>query len=157
MSFSINATASAPSLGIGSLSYRFLVAAQNMFAGVELLSIDPSKAPIACAFLAGQTLECALKSYLAYDIMKHEGKTEEETVKELRSPDHNLDTLWENAVRRSLKLPCPKPVWLNPLNEGYQSPFYFRYPSKYNMMMLPPLASMSMGLKSIIDTVEKSV
>src|SRR5437870_4465735 len=82
----------------------YLIAARNLYAGMEALSLEPGKTGIACAFLAAQALECGLKAYLS-----HVGVTEDT----LRGPQirHNLEALWVEAVQHALNVQAQPPQW----------------------------------------------
>ena len=133
-----------------SLSESYLIAARALYTGVELLSVEPSKAGVPCSLLAGQTVECALKCYLA-----HCGKSEEQLSK---APfGHNLEELWTEAVRLGLTIQPNPPRWCLILNSGHDKPFPFRYPTGLNFITVPALSSMASDIRFIVEVVGKSV
>ena len=82
----------------------YLNAARQLYAGMEALSLQPSKTGVACSFLAAQTLECGLKSYLSNNGVA-ENKLKE---KEIR---HDLEKLWVQAVQHGLDVSSQPPQW----------------------------------------------
>ena len=92
----------------------YLIAARHLYAGMEALSLEPGKTGIACAFLAAQSLECGLKSYLS-----HVGITEDKLkAQQIR---HNLKALWAEAVQHGLNAQAQPPQWCVILNSAHDS------------------------------------
>ncbi|PIS38423.1 MAG: hypothetical protein COT35_00885 [Nitrospirae bacterium CG08_land_8_20_14_0_20_52_24] len=128
----------------------YLIAARHLYAGMEALSLEPGKTGIACAFLAAQSLECGLKSYLS-----HVGITEDKLkAQQIR---HNLKALWAEAVQHGLNAQAQPPQWCVILNSAHDKPYYFRYPMGLNMVTVPALVPMAQELKNILAVVEKSI
>jgi len=125
----------------------FMVAAKALLSGAEPLSTSPTAHPMACAFLAAQSLECMLKSYLS-----HTGITEDELSK--KPYGHDLAQLWLEAVGAGLKIASQPPHWCFTLKTGHSYPYRFRYPMKLNGFGLPALVPMTLELKSIVQIVE---
>lgn len=91
----------------------FLTSAICFRDGAEYLS-EGGKAPIACAYLVGIALECALKAYLVKKGIS------EEKLKD--NYGHDLEKLWSTARGKGLSIEGPQ--WLNKLNKVYNSPFH---------------------------------
>ena len=128
----------------------YLIAAKGLYPGVEVLVNSPGQTATACAFLAAQALECALKSYLS-----HVGKTENE----LKAPSirHNLEALWAWAVCEGLSIQSQPPQWCITLNSAHDKPYYFRYPMGLNGLVLPALVPMASDLKNLLATVGQAI
>jgi hypothetical protein len=131
-------------------SQSYLIAAKGLFLGAEALASNSGQTGMACAFLAAQVLECALKSYLA-----HAGKPESE-LKE-SSLRHNLELLWTQAVGEGLNVQSEPPDWCCTLNSAHDKPYYFRYPMELNVSVFPDLLPMVSDLKSLLAAVEKVI
>jgi hypothetical protein len=136
-----------------------LYSAREMMKGVHVLA--QSDAQVACALLAGQTLECVLKSYLA-----HKGIATDKLI----GFGHDLVRLWESAAAYGLTLDPKPPQWcteLHGLYAGYppgQKPrrpdrpaYYLRYPTKQHGFLLKPISSMTSELQSVVDSVDTLV
>ena len=132
------------------LPYAYLVAARGFFPAVRLLAESSAGVQRACAFLAAQTLECALKAYLS-----HVGFSEAELKDKKRR--HNLEFLWREASDRGLSIDQQPPLWCSLLNSGHDDPYHFRYPLKIHGIVVPPLPSMVAELRKLIDAVEVAV
>jgi len=131
-------------------SQSYLVAAKGLFVGAEVLASNSRQTTMACAFLAAQALECALKSYLI-----HVGKTESELkVPAIR---HNLEFLWTEAAGQGLNAQSTPPHWCSTLNSAHDKPYYFRYPMGLNGFVFPGLLPMVPDLKSLLATVEEII
>ncbi|WP_017842790.1 hypothetical protein [Methylotuvimicrobium buryatense] len=128
----------------------YLIAARGLFEGAEALAISTSPKLLSCAFLSAQTLECALKAFLASS-----GATE----KRLRSPSirHNLEALWAEAVAGGLAIPAQPPQWCTLLNSAHDKPYYFRYPMRLNGMSLPAPRQMVDELRSLLALIGGAV
>ena len=128
----------------------FLVAARALFSGAEALAVLTTPHPMACAFLAAQSLECALKAYLA-----HDGKSE--ITLSRRPYGHDLERLWLEASRTGLPIQSTPPEWCTTLTSGHSYPYRFRYPLKLNGYTMPALAPMAAELKVVIQSIEQFV
>jgi hypothetical protein len=102
------------------------------------------------AFLAAQTLECALKSYLS-----HAGIPQKKL--KCRPLRHNLENLWIEAVNKGLNVQAQAPQWCLILNSAHDEPYYFRYPMGLNVTTLPALVPMASELEMVLAVVEKSI
>jgi hypothetical protein len=128
----------------------YLIAAKGLFLGLEALATNSGQTTMACAFLAAQALECALKSYLS-----HAGKPETEL--KIPSVRHNLEWLWTEAVCKGLCIQSDPPQWCVTLNSGHDKPYYFRYPMGLNGFVFPALVPMTSDLRSLLAKVEQIV
>lgn len=128
----------------------FLESARQFYYGGEKLNEGGSnKTAIACAFLCGFATECVLKAYLS-----HVGVT----IQTLKDIGHDLNTLWEKAVGKGLKVvDKTPPAWCAALSQLHNRPFHLRYPRGLNEMNLPAPEEMISGLKDVIDAVEKQM
>jgi hypothetical protein len=125
------------------------VAARCLYSGVEALAGSSVETARACAFLAAQSLECALKSYLS-----HAGVGESRIKNHLR---HNLESLWIEAVKYHLNIQSQPPQWCVILNSVHDKPYYLRYPMGINGIELPELIPMAYDLKDILAVVEHAI
>lgn len=73
----------------------------------------------AFAYLAAQSLEAALKCLLS-----RAGVSTKRMKNVLR---HDLESLWREALSRSVPLEDPPPRWCATLNSGHDKPHVFRY------------------------------
>lgn len=128
----------------------YLTAAHGFFPAVHLLADSSASVQRACAFLAAQTLECALKAYLS-----HAGFTEAKLKDKKRR--HNLEFLWREASDHGLSIDQQPPLWCRLLNSGHDDPYHFRYPLKIHGIVVPPLPSMVAELRKLIVAVEMAL
>jgi hypothetical protein len=128
----------------------YMVAARGLYSGVKVLASNPGATATACAFLAAQTLECALKSYLS-----HAGIPQKKL--KCRPLRHNLENLWIEAVNKGLNVQAQAPQWCLILNSAHDEPYYFRYPMGLNVTTLPALVPMASELEMVLAVVEKSI
>ena len=133
-----------------SSAQSYLIAAKGLFLGVEALASNSAQTAMACAFLAAQVLECALKSYLS-----HTGWPERKL--KTRSIRHSLEVLWAEAVREGLSIQSEPPQWCATLNSAHNEPYYFRYPMGLNGFVFPALVPMTSDLRSLLATVEQVI
>lgn len=131
-----------------SSSESFLIAAEELLSGLEVLEANLRQTTLACAFLSAQSLECALKSFLS-----HSGMSDER----LKRMNHNLEKLWRKSVSRGLNLQSDPPQWCVILNSGHNAPYLFRYPIGLNGFVFPALTTLISELRSTISTVEESI
>ncbi|MFH1146312.1 MAG: hypothetical protein V1736_01230 [Pseudomonadota bacterium] len=124
----------------------YLTSARWFLAGTEALARCTAKELTSCVFLAAQSLECALKAYLA-----HSGFTE----KQLKRPNlrHNLEALWTEAYKQKLTISSTPPQWCITLNAGHDRPYYMRYPMKGMNITNPVIESMVEELRGLVDEV----
>lgn len=134
----------------GTRAQNYLAAARRFFRGAEFLSKGPTELETNCAFLAAQSLECALKSYLSQT-----GASEAYLKKPCRR--HNLETLWIEASDRGLKVSAQPPNWCVILNQTHDKPYYLRYPIGISGFNTPAVAPMVFELKLLLGLVEAAV
>lgn len=141
----------AGSATIGSVTdaAAYLSAAQGLNVGVQALAMNNEVAS-ARSFLAAQTLECVLKSYLAH---KNVGKAK------LKKPDirHNLEELWQLAVEEDAPIQQQPPAWCVRLNELHDKPYYLRYPMGLHGLVLPASKPMASDLQAIVSSITELV
>lgn len=150
MSNTINIILPAMTMGAGSPAQSYFASARGLYPGVELLANSSSQVVRACAFLAAQTLECALKSYLS-----HAGFSEAKLKQHSRR--HNLETLWLEASNHGLKISAKPPNWCSILNSAHDKPYYLRYPIGINAVVFPELKQMVSDLKNLLAKVETAI
>lgn len=118
-------------------------AARYFFLGVKALGGAADLAP-ACAFLAAQSTECLLKSFLSKN-----GLCESQ----LKRRGHNLETLWVEASSFGQIFSPTPPPWCVLLNQTHNAPYHLRYPTKINAFQTPEVAPMQADLGRLIDQV----
>lgn len=127
-------------------SQSYLAAAVEFYRGARELAGN-SRVLISCAFLAAQSLECALKSFLV-----HRGLPATELSK--RPYGHDLECCWKKAALLGLSVPVPQ--WCLTLNEGHKK-FLYRYPMGLHGQSLPNQQEMLAGLKTLIGEIQEQV
>ena len=133
-----------------STARSYLIAARDMLEGAEVLASSKPRKLLACAFLSGQSLECALKAFLSATGWA-------ETELKSKSIRHNLNALWVECYRSGLAIHQDPARWCSLLNSAHDSPYYFRYPMKINGMVLPEPNQMINELRVIVDLVAEVV
>lgn len=120
-----------------SVVYSLLPSAKHL----SNFGIDHS---IAVSLLAGQIIECALKSYLARNNFNT-------TQLKNRATGHSIAYLW-NAVSEIEHSPLDKaiPTCIETLATLHDKPFFLRYQEKVNVVVTP-------NPRVLIDTVESIV
>ncbi len=128
----------------------YFAAARYFFLGVKALSGGSPELAPACAFLAAQSIECALKSFLSKN-----GFSEAQ----LRHPScrHNLEALWAEASSRGQFFSAQPPMWCVILNQTHNKPFHLRYPIGINGFQTPELALMQADLEVLLTRVQALV
>jgi hypothetical protein len=117
---SVNITVPPPFLMKPTEEDGYMIVAHDLLQGVEALSAMHGISPRACAMIAGQALECALKAFLCYKgekaaIGKHDIR-------------HNIEALWALAYKeKTLRITEVPPDWVKILGWGHGPNFYFRY------------------------------
>jgi hypothetical protein len=141
--------AGSASIGPVTDAVAYLAAARGLNAGVEALAANNEVAS-ARAYLAAQTLECILKSYLAHKNVP-EGK--------LRAPAirHNLEKLWKLAFTEGAPIQQQPTAWCVRLNELHDKPYYLRYPMGLHGLVLPGSNPMVSDLKAIMASISELV
>ncbi|MES9862270.1 MAG: hypothetical protein ABW157_09985 [Candidatus Thiodiazotropha sp. LLP2] len=123
----------------------YLGVARNMLPGVRSLADNKSSA-LALSLIAGHTMECLLKAYLS-----KEGETKSLKDHKVR---HNLVALWKMAFLDGLPISEQPPDWLELLGECHDSPYYTRYSSGVNGIVLPNMDKMAEGIEEVARIVE---
>jgi hypothetical protein len=124
----------------------YLVAARQFNNGAQVLSTKKNiSRPF--FFLAAQSLECALKSYLS-----HMGISESELKKP--AVRHNLEELWKLAVSKGAPINNQPTNWCIRLNELHNKPYFLRYPMGLNGYVGPNIITTALELQEIIESVE---
>jgi HEPN domain-containing protein len=113
--------------------------------GVQVLAQSSAPVARACALLAAQTLECALKSYLS-----HKGVPE--SVLKERPLRHDLEALWKEAVDQGAPL-TSQFKWLGLLNTLHNTPYRGRYPTKQGGLVSPPRKPVASELQGIVASI----
>lgn len=134
----------------GTPAQNYLAAARYLFLGVKALSIGSSELAPACAFLAAQSLECALKSFLSKN-----GFSEAQLKRPSRR--HNLEALWTEASSRGQIFSAQPPGWCVILNQTHNTPFHLRYPIGINAFQTPAVVPMQTDLERLLAQVEAVV
>jgi hypothetical protein len=128
----------------------FFGAAESYLEGVRaLIKAQPTPA-LALTLVAGHTLECALKAFLAKT-----GVSENELRR--RKFGHNIAALWQEAENRGLPLQSPRPAWVDQLTRVYNQPFIARYPMGVHAIVLPNQVALSNGAEDVINTVRAAI
>lgn len=117
-------------------------AAKSLLPGLQQLADASEPCGEAITLLAGFVAESALKAALSWA-----GKTEPQ----LR--EHDLVTLWNQAVACGAPLEHPCPDWVSALNVFHAAPYYIRYHTRGGLYSLPPARPMVNG---VIATFEKA-
>ena len=143
-----NATFSPLTSGTESRAQGYLAAARYLFLGVKALSMASREVAPACALLAGQSLECALKSFLSRNNFSEP---------QLRSIGHNLEDLWKASSTLGWGLSVSPPAWCVILNQTYSRPFHVRYPLEINAFQTPELEAMAVELGALLAHIETPV
>ena len=131
-------------LGVTSAASQFITAARDFREGVDAVA-NSTRLWRVGAFLAGQSLECALKAYLS-----HDGVTEEKLKNEYA---HHLGKAWREAAKRGLGIQEDPPQWCVLLDYVHDRPFPLRYPSELNGYRLPNGQRLADELTRLIDAV----
>jgi hypothetical protein len=126
----------------------FLGAAQEYLLGVRALHEAASKPALAFTFLAGHTLECALKAFLS-----KAGFSDTELEKQF---GHDIRRLWGAAHERGLPLLLPPPDWVNGLSSVYSPPIV-RYPMDLNGVVGPNMSAVADGVEQVVATVRRAI
>jgi hypothetical protein len=134
-------------VGAGTIAQNYFAAACYFFLGVKALSKGSSDLAPACASLAAQALECALKAYLSKS-----GVTQAALKK--KPFCHNLEALWADAFSQGLTVSAQPPEWCVILNQTHDKPYYLRYPIGINGFQTPDPAPMVSELKRLLDLIE---
>jgi hypothetical protein len=122
-----------------------LFSAQQLMQGLQVLARSPENVPLACSFLAGQALEGTLKAYLSLN-----GVSEGALISQFR---HDLEKLWNEAVRLGAPLSATPSRWCQTLNTLHGSPYYLRYPLRVNIIVMPAKEPMVSELQQIVDDI----
>ena len=127
----------------------FMWAARWFLAGADALARCTAKELTSCVFLAAQSLECALKSFL-----RHKGITADELKHGFR---HNLERLWKKAHEFNLGISSTPSDWCIILNAGHNSPHLMRYPMGGVNITNPVIDTMITELTQIVNDVDVEI
>ena len=122
-----------------------LLSAQQLMQGLQVLARSPDIVPLACAFLAGQALEGALKAFLSL-----KGVSESALSHQFK---HDLEKLWSEAVRLGAPLSAEPSRWCKTLNTLHGRPYYLRYPLRVNLIVMPAKEPMVSELQQVVDDI----
>lgn len=126
--------------------FTYLGVAQGMMPGVKALANTSPRVPVlALALLAAHVLECLLKAFISRD-----GSDACLKRKDVR---HNLEALWEMAECQGLPIATPPPGWVISLSDLHNSPYYLRYSTGVNGVVLPAVEPMTTDLGNLMQTV----
>lgn len=125
----------------------YLGTARSLLCGVRPLADAGRDAANALAFLAAHVAECALKAYLS-----RAGDDKPLKASKIR---HNLKALWHRAHSEGLAIDANPPAWLLNLAELHDSPFFLRYSTGVNGLLLPAAEPMATELAALVGLVAK--
>mgnify|MGYP000338334954 CR=1 FL=1 len=93
------------------------------------MSLDRQRSGIAGNMLLGHALEVTLKAWLLAEGLKR-GEPLDKVKRTLaKAPfGHDLQNLWDAAVREGLAIPTSRPIWFEYLAAMHGAPFRVRYP-----------------------------
>lgn len=129
----------------------FLISALQLLNGFETLAQQTPPPFMACTILAGFTVECALKAYLAGGFVSAGALS--------RPPyGHNLTSLWKAAAKNGLKVAKRPPSWCVALHKLTAGPTFFaRYHTGVHGLSFPPMGLMLRGIRKLLQSVEASL
>ncbi len=129
--------------------HTYLGVARSMLPGALLLAQSPNTSPMALALVSSHVVECSLKAYLSRD--------GSDSI--LRKPQirHNLVGLCELARNEGLPIDSSPPNWVSRLGEVHGSPYFLRYSTGVNGIVLPNAESIANGARNLLTLVEKSI
>lgn len=124
--------------------HTYFGVATNLIGGVAILAASGSKCGSPLAMLAAHTLECLLKAYLSRS----------GSDSRVRGPiQHDLEKLWRLAHLDGLRIASSPPDWAARLGELHKPPFYLRYSTGVNGVILPAAQPMAVELAALIPIV----
>lgn len=136
----------------------YLASVTDFLPSVQLLTIAGGHHLRAGAFVAGFTLECALKAFIA-------GRCPS-SVSGLSSKPygHDLEALWRKAADAGLAIDPQPPQWCLMLNDlhfenrggGDKSKYLLRYQGATPGIHLPATQAMTVGLEHVVNLVLQS-
>lgn len=126
---------------------EYVGVAQSLLPGIRHLK--GADAPVALAFLCGQTLEVLLKAYLS--------KTDPMMNLRSRSLRHNLEMLWKKAFDSGLPVSATPPAWAIMLIRVHDTPYILRYAPGVHGFQTPASEPMVTDLEEILSKVEQYV
>ena len=128
----------------------YLAVARELLPAIDALAPLRAIPSRGCAMLAGQAVECTLKSYLWHIDNKRRDLG-----------DHDLLMLWGSA-HAGLGLPKDPPSWVSILATGHGPDFYLRYQKgKHGVIVhggsTPAPIPMAAALQELLVTVEAAI
>jgi hypothetical protein len=125
-----------------------LEGAEEYRKAVELLLVRPTETPIEpLGLLAAHCAELMLKALLL---------ASGESLATLRSQEvrHNLNALWQLALKRDLPLEDPVPFWCEALAIAHDKPFMYRYPRPDWGVIVPEPQDLREGLNGLFSAAQ---
>jgi hypothetical protein len=121
-----------------------------MLQGARVLVASEPVPAVALSLLCAHALECTLKAYLSRsgDDSRLTGGPR------LR---HNLTALWSLAETEGLEVPTPAPDWLATLSGLHNKPYYLRYSTGVNGLVLPKPEPMVEGVSVLLAVVNRRI
>jgi hypothetical protein len=129
--------------------HTYLGMARHFVNGLQPLVAAGPPCALPFAFLAAQTVECALKAFLSSN-----GDDRRLKQAPLR---HNLEMLWSLSAAEGLTLEMPAPVWLVRLSALHDTPYYLRYSTGVHAMVSPAAAPMCNAVEGLVELVARTV
>jgi hypothetical protein len=126
----------------------FLGVAEALLQGVQPLAAALPNTAWPLTFLAGQTVECALKAYLA-------GRGRPEVALRRTTLRHDLIRLWALARAEGLSYASDQPTWLQRLGELHGGQYVLRYPMGLNGIVLPQCEALARDLPLLVAAVRE--
>ena len=120
----------------------YRASAQAMLDGARpLIRVKPIPT-LALTLLCGHGTESGLKALLA------ENGISSELL--MKSPyGHNLINLWNKAASLGVKLPSPRPAWVEHLDRVHGHKYKLRYPLGFHAIVLPSQTDMLERLEQV--------
>jgi hypothetical protein len=120
----------------------YRVSAQAMLEGARPLAKIKPIPSLALTLLCGHGTESALKALLA-------AKGLDSKVLSKSPYGHRLVNLWTKATNLGVKLPDPRPAWVEHLDRVHGYPHNLRYPLGFHAIVLPSQTDMLDGLEQV--------
>ena len=123
--------------------HTYFGVAQSLMPAMKTLA--DSQQCFALTFLAAHVLECLLKAYLSRN----------GSDKMVRQPPlrHNLNRLWAETSVQGLGISTSPPGWADCLSQLHNAPYYLRYSTAVNGLVLPAAEPMVSELEHILELV----
>lgn len=129
--------------------HTYLGVAQSLAPGVEVLADSAQGVAIPLCLLAAHQAECILKAYLS--------RSGDDAPLKHQDIRHNLVKLWLEAASQGLAISSAPPDWLVRLGELHDKPYYLRYSTGVHGIVSPNPKEISLGLRDLLATVERSL